>query len=259
MLLVDSHCHLDRLSYGSKQTDMADVLAKAAKLDVGYFLCVSVTQAQFPTMLAAIAPYPQVFASCGVHPLNQDPGVEAALLLSQAVDERVVGIGETGLDYHWCKGDLTWQHQRFANHISAANQSRLPLIVHTRDAADDTMNMLKENQAHAGVIHCFTEDIRVAKMALDLGFYISFSGIVTFKNAKDIQAAAQYIPLDRMLIETDAPFLAPAPKRGKPNEPAYVRHTAEFIAQLRGDTLENIAVATTENFYRLFNKVPSIK
>jgi len=121
------------------------------------------------------------------------------------------------------------------------------------------MNMLKENQAHAGVIHCFTEDIRVAKMALDLGFYISFSGIVTFKNAKDIQAAAQYIPLDRMLIETDAPFLAPAPKRGKPNEPAYVCHTAEFIAQLRGDTLENIAVATTENFYRLFNKVPSIK
>ena len=153
---------------------------------------------------------------------------------------------------------MIWQHQRFIRHIEAANHTQLPLIVHTRDAADDTMRLLKEHQANSGVIHCFTEDVRVAKMALDLGFYISFSGIVTFKNAPLIQEAAQYVPLDRLLVETDAPFLAPVPKRGKPNEPAYVRYTAEFIAKLRGESLENIAHATTENFYTLFQKVAHI-
>ena len=168
----------------------------------------------------------------------------------------MVAIGETGLDYHWCKGDLAWQHQRFALHIEAANRSGLPLVVHTRDAAEDTMRLLREHQAHAGVIHCFTEDVNTAKLALDLGFYISFSGIVTFKNATAIQEAARYVPLDRLLVETDAPFLAPVPKRGKPNEPAYVRHTAEFVAQLRGDSLENIAAATTDNFFKLFDKIP---
>ncbi|MGB4882934.1 MAG: TatD family hydrolase [Neisseria sp.] len=257
MQLIDSHCHLNFEGLANR---IPEVLANMAANEVKLALAISVSKTSFAETLALAEANPNVFATVGIHP--DDPDTEEFTIvemIEHANHPKVVGIGETGLDYHWCKGDLTWQHQRFANHISAANQSRLPLIVHTRDAADDTMNMLKENQAHAGVIHCFTEDIRVAKMALDLGFYISFSGIVTFKNAKDIQAAAQYIPLDRMLIETDAPFLAPAPKRGKPNEPAYVRHTAEFIAQLRGDTLENIAVATTENFYRLFNKVPSIK
>ena len=257
MQLIDSHCHLNFEGLANR---IPEVLANMAANEVKLALAISVSKTSFAETLALAEANPNVFATVGIHP--DDPDTEEFTIvemIEHANHPKVVGIGETGLDYHWCKGDLTWQHQRFAKHISAANQSRLPLIVHTRDAADDTMNMLKENQAHAGVIHCFTEDIRVAKMALDLGFYISFSGIVTFKNAKDIQAAAQYIPLDRMLIETDAPFLAPAPKRGKPNEPAYVRHTAEFIAQLRGDTLENIAVATTENFYRLFNKVPSIK
>ena len=257
MQLIDSHCHLNFEGLANR---IPEVLANMAANEVKLALAISVSKTSFAETLALAEANPNVFATVGIHP--DDPDTEEFTIvemIEHANHPKVVGIGETGLDYHWCKGDLTWQHQRFANHISAANQSRLPLIVHTRDAADDTMNMLKENQAHAGVIHCFTEDIRVAKMALDLGFYISFSGIVTFKNDKDIQAAAQYIPLDRMLIETDAPFLAPAPKRGKPNEPAYVRHTAEFIAQLRGDTLENIAVATTENFYRLFNKVPSIK
>ena len=257
MQLIDSHCHLNFEGLANR---IPVVLANMAANEVKLALAISVSKTSFAETLALAEANPNVFATVGIHP--DDPDTEEFTIvemIEHANHPKVVGIGETGLDYHWCKGDLTWQHQRFANHISAANQSRLPLIVHSRDAADDTMNMLKENQAHAGVIHCFTEDIRVAKMALDLGFYISFSGIVTFKNAKDIQAAAQYIPLDRLLIETDAPFLAPAPKRGKPNEPAYVRHTAEFIAQLRGDTLENIAVATTENFYRLFNKVPSIK
>ena len=257
MQLIDSHCHLNFEGLANR---IPEVLANMAANEVKLALAISVSKTSFAETLALAEANPNVFATVGIHP--DDPDTEEFTIvemIEHANHPKVVGIGETGLDYHWCKGDLTWQHQRFANHISAANQSSLALIVHTRDAADDTMNMLKENQAHAGVIHCFTEDIRVAKMALDLGFYISFSGIVTFKNAKDIQAAAQYIPLDRMLIETDAPFLAPAPKRGKPNEPAYVRHTAEFIAQLRGDTLENIAVATTENFYRLFNKVPSIK
>ena len=169
-----------------------------------------------------------------------------------------MGIGETGLDYHWCQGDLTWQHNRFRTHIQASNASGLPLIVHTRDAGADTLRLLSEEQAQAGVIHCFTEDVDFARKALDLGFYISFSGILTFKNAQQIQEAAKFVPQDRILVETDAPFLAPVPKRGKPNEPAYVKYTAEFLAQLRGESFDEVAHYTCENFYRLFNKVPRI-
>lgn len=169
---------------------------------------------------------------------------------------KIVGIGETGLDYYWCKGDLSWQHQRFADHIQAANESGLPVIVHTRDAAEDTLRILKECHTNSGVIHCFSEDVAFAKAALDLGLYISFSGIVTFKNAPLIQEAAKYVPADRILVETDAPFLAPVPKRGKQNEPSYVRYTAEFVANLRGESLETLAQNTSDNFYRLFKKVP---
>lgn len=254
MQLIDSHCHLN---FEGLSNRLPEVFAHMAENHVKQALAISVSRQSFREVLTIAEQNPHIYASVGIHP--DDPEAEefsVAELIEHARHPKVIGIGETGLDYHWCKGNLAWQHQRFADHIQAANQSGLPLIIHTREAADDTMTMLREHQAHAGVIHCFTEDVRIAKLALDLGFYISFSGIVTFKNAPLIQEAARYVPLDRMLVETDSPFLAPVPKRGKPNEPAYVRHTAEFLAQLRGDSLENIAAATTENFYRLFNKVP---
>lgn len=256
MQLIDSHCHLNFEGLAGR---MPEVLSNMAENEVKQALAISVSRDSFREILAIAEANPNIFATVGVHPDQQDAEeFSIAEMVQHAAHPKVVGIGETGLDYYWCKGDLSWQHRRFAEHIEAANQSGLPLIVHTREAADDTMALLKEGCAHAGVIHCFTENVRVAKMALDLGFYISFSGIVTFKNATDIQEAAKYVPADRILVETDAPFLAPVPKRGKPNEPAYVRHTAEFIAQLRNDTLENIAAVTTDNFYTLFKKVPRI-
>ena len=253
-MLIDSHCHLNFPDLAQR---LPEVLSNMAEAGVDKAIAISVSRQSFEEVHAIAQDYPNIYATAGIHP--DDPEAEEFSLeelLERAARPKVVAIGETGLDYHWCKGDLAWQHQRFALHIEAANRSGLPLIVHTRDAAEDTMRLLREHQAHAGVIHCFTEDVRIAKLALDLGFYISFSGIVTFKNAKSIQEAAQYVPLDRMLVETDAPFLAPVPKRGKPNEPAYVRHTAEFVAQLRGDSLENIAAATTDNFFKLFDKIP---
>ncbi|WP_315359487.1 TatD family hydrolase [Neisseria bacilliformis] len=254
MQLIDSHCHLNFEDLAAR---LPEVLANMAANQVALALAVSVSRDSFDQVHAIAEAHPNIYASVGIHP--DDPEAEEFTLnelTERAALPKVAAIGETGLDYHWCKGELAWQHNRFITHIQAANQSGLPLIVHTREAADDTMRLLREHRAHAGVIHCFTEDTRVARLALDLGFYISFSGIVTFKNAAQIQEAARYVPLDRMLVETDAPFLAPVPKRGKTNEPAYVRHTAAFLAQLRGDTLENIAAATTANFLRLFAKIP---
>ena len=250
-MLIDSHCHLNFPDLAQR---LPEVLANMAEAGVDKAIAISVSRQSFEEVHAIAQNHPNIYATVGIHP--DDPEAEEFSLeelLERAARPKVVGIGETGLDYHWCKGDLAWQHQRFALHIEAANRSGLPLIVHTRDSAEDTMRLLREHQAHAGVIHCFTEDVRIAKLALDLGFYISFSGIVTFKNATAIQEAARYVPLDRMLVETDSPYLAPVPKRGKPNEPAYVRHTAAFVAQLRGDSLENIAQATTANCMRLFN------
>ena len=250
-MLIDSHCHLNFPDLAQR---LPEVLANMAEAGVDKAIAISVSRQGFEEVHAIAQDYPNIYATVGIHP--DDPEAEEFSLeelLERAARPKVVGIGETGLDYHWCKGDLAWQHQRFALHIEAANRSGLPLVVHTRDAAEDTMRLLREHQAHAGVIHCFTEDVRIAKLALDLGFYISFSGIVTFKNAAAIQEAARYVPLDRLLVETDSPYLAPVPKRGKPNEPAYVRHTAAFVALLRGDSLENIAQATTANCLRLFN------
>lgn len=254
MQLIDSHCHLNFEDLAAR---LPEVLANMAANQVALALAVSVSRDSFEQVHAIAEAHPNIYASVGIHP-DDSEAEEFTLneLTERAALPKVAAIGETGLDYHWCKGELAWQHRRFITHIQAANQSGLPLIVHTREAADDTMRLLREHRAHAGVIHCFTEDTRVARLALDLGFYISFSGIVTFKNAAQIQEAARYVPLDRMLVETDAPFLAPVPKRGKTNEPAYVRHTAAFLAQLRGDTLENIAAATTANFFRLFAKIP---
>ena len=250
-MLIDSHCHLNFPDLAQR---LPEVLANMAEAGVDKAIAISVSRQSFEEVHAIAQNHPNIYATVGIHP--DDPEAEEFSLeelLERAARPKVVGIGETGLDYHWCKGDLAWQYQRFALHIEAANRSGLPLVVHTRDAAEDTMRLLRKHQAHAGVIHCFTEDVRIAKLALDLGFYISFSGIVTFKNAAAIQEAARYVPLDRLLVETDSPYLAPVPKRGKPNEPAYVRHTAAFVAQLRGDSLENIAQATTANCLRLFH------
>ena len=252
-MLIDSHCHLNFPDLAQR---LPEVLANMAEAGVNKAIAISVSRQSFEEVHAIAQNHPTIYATVGIHP--DDPEAEEFSLeelLEHAARPKVVAIGETGLDYHWCKGDLAWQHQRFALHIEAANRSGLPLVVHTRDAAEDTMRLLRKHQAHAGVIHCFTEDVHTAKLALDLGFYISFSGIVTFKNATAIQEAARYVPLDRLLVETDSPYLAPVPKRGKPNEPAYVRHTAAFVAQLRGDSLENIAQATTANCLRLFNKI----
>ena len=256
MQLIDSHCHIN---FDGLIQRLPEILDNMSANQVCQALAISVSRDTFNEVRALAEQHNHIYATVGIHP-DSETAEEFNLeeLLQHAQHPKVVGIGETGLDYHWCSGDLTWQHNRFITHIQAAKQANLPLIIHTRQAADDTMRLLSEHAAPKAVMHCFSEDIRVAKIALDLGYYISFSGILTFKNAKDIQAAAQYCPLDRILVETDAPFLAPVPHRGKQNEPAYVRHTAEFLAQLRGESLEQVAHATTENFYRLFEKVQRI-
>ncbi|SCC08219.1 TatD DNase family protein [Snodgrassella sp. R-53583] len=238
---------------------LPQILENMAQADIQQAIAISVDKTSAAEVLALAEQHTNLFASVGVHPEDQN-SVEISLdeFIVAAQHPKVVGIGETGLDYHWCSGDLTWQHARFRTHIQASNHTGLPLIIHTRDAGADTLRLLRENQAQQGVIHCFTEDTAFAKAVLDLGFYISFSGIVTFKNARQIQEACRYVPLDRILVETDAPYLAPVPKRGKPNEPAYVRYTAEFVAQLRGDSIITIEEATTANTYRLFNKLPPL-
>lgn len=239
---------------------LPQILDNMVQADIGQAIAISVDRTSAAEVLALAEQHTNLFASVGVHPEDQN-SVEMSVdeLVAAARHPKVVGIGETGLDYHWCSGDLAWQHQRFSTHIQASNQTGLPLIIHTREAASDTLRLLHENQAQQGVIHCFTEDTAFAKAVLDLGFYISFSGIVTFKNAIQIQEACRYVPLDRILVETDAPYLAPVPKRGKQNEPAYVRYTAEFVAQLRGDSITSIEEATTANTYRLFNKIPPVR
>lgn len=238
---------------------LPQILENMVQADIRQAIAISVDKASAAEVLALAEQHTNLFASVGVHPEDQN-SAEISLdeFIIAAQHPKVVGIGETGLDYHWCSGDLTWQHTRFRTHIQASNHTGLPLIIHTRDAGADTLRLLRENQAQQGVIHCFTEDTALAKAVLDLGFYISFSGIVTFKNARQIQEACRYVPLDRILVETDAPYLAPVPKRGKPNEPAYVRYTAEFVAQLRGDNITTIEEATTANTYRLFTKLPPL-
>ncbi|MFV1992559.1 MAG: TatD family hydrolase [Acidiferrobacterales bacterium] len=251
-LLVDSHCHINFDPLGN---EVPDVLARARDNDVGYFLCVSVNLEDYPQVNALANQYENVFASVGVHPNEQegqDP--DEAELSELAKDKNVIAIGETGLDYFRSTGELDWQHNRFRQHIRAAIHSNMPLIIHTREAASDTIRIMKEEGAEkcGGVMHCFAENWEVARQALELGFYISFSGIVTFNSAKDLKEVAKLVPEDRMLVETDSPYLAPTPHRGKTNEPAYVKHVAECIAELRGTTYENIAELTTGNFFKLF-------
>ncbi|CAN5384716.1 TatD family hydrolase [soil metagenome] len=255
--LTDSHCHLDRLDLSSHEGKLQNALEAANAQGVTQILCVCVELATFPTILAIAESYPNIHASVGLHPTEQvvpEPTVEELIKLGS--HSKVVALGETGLDYYHCEGDLTWQQQRFRNHIAAAKALKKPIIVHTRNAQKDTIRILQEEKAHevGGVMHCFTEDWDMAQEALALNFYISFSGIVTFNSAKTLQEVAKLVPLERMLIETDAPYLAPVPHRGKSNEPAYVRFVAEKIAQLRNISVEEVAKHTTENYEKLFIK-----
>ena len=254
--LVDSHCHLDRLDLEALGTDLDGVLKKARELGVTRLLCVGINRAELPRVLELAGRYDAVHASVGVHPNEREQTEVGETELVRLADHpKVIAIGETGLDYFRSEGDLEWQRERFRRHIRAARACRLPLIVHTRDAAADTLRILREEGARdtGGVMHCFTGDWETACAALELGFYISFSGIVTFKNARALQDVAARVPEDRLLVETDAPYLTPVPYRGKPNQPAYTRYVAECLARLRGTTLERIAEATTNNFNRLFN------
>ncbi len=251
-MFVDSHCHLDFPDLMSREDE---VLATMAANRVGHALCISVTLEDFPRVLGLAERHPQLWASVGVHPDNADcEEPDLARMLALAEHPRVVAIGETGLDYYWNKDEPAWQRERFRTHIRAARACGKPLVVHTRSAAADTLRLMREEAAGevGGVMHCFTESWEVAEAALALGFYISFSGIVTFRNAKDLKEVARRVPLDRMLIETDSPYLAPVPHRGKTNEPGWVVHVAEEIARLRDEPLERIEQLTTENFFRLF-------
>ncbi|MHB1947284.1 MAG: TatD family hydrolase [Gammaproteobacteria bacterium] len=256
MRLVDSHCHLDQLDLTPYSGDLSKVIAHAQGMGVEHFLCVCITLKDFPAMLNIAESYANISASVGLHPnekdIHKEPTAEDLVLLSQ--HKKIVAIGETGLDYYRSTGDVEWQRERFRQHIRAAKSAKKPLIIHTRQAKADTIQIMREENADAvgGVMHCFTEDWEMAQLALDLNFYISFSGIVTFRNAVEIQDVAKRVPLDRMLIETDSPYLAPNPHRGKANEPAYVRYVAEYIAQLREVSVDAVGEQTTENFYKLF-------
>ncbi|MCW8931088.1 MAG: TatD family hydrolase [Gammaproteobacteria bacterium] len=260
---VDSHCHLDMLDLSEFDDHMDNVIEQAEQNQVSDILSIAVDLKSFPRILETAKKYPNVMASVGLHPCHTpEEVITIEQLSSLTVDSNVVAIGETGLDYYMNEGsdpldlDFEWQRERFRVHIRAAIQTGKPLIIHTRDAREDTLKILEEEQAHkiGGIMHCFVEDIATAQHALAMGFYISFSGIVTFKNAKSIQEVAQMVPDDRLLIETDSPYLAPAPMRGKKNQPAYVAYIGEFLADLRGTSVEHIAAITRENYFRLFFK-----
>jgi len=253
-MFVDSHCHLD---FPELLEDFEGVCTRMHQHRVTSALCVSVTLEDFPRVRALAERDPRLWASVGVHPDYPDceePTVDG--LVQMAEHPRIIAIGETGLDYFRIKEDVPWQRDRFRTHIRAARASGLPLIIHTRAASTDTIEIMREESAEqaCGVMHCFTEDWETASAAIDMGFYISFSGIVTFKNARQVHEVATRVPMDRLLIETDSPYLAPVPNRGKTNEPSYVRYVADRIAELKSLSVEDVAEQTTDNFYRLFSK-----
>jgi TatD DNase family protein len=257
-MLVDSHCHIDFEDYAGR---IPQILEDMAQNQVTHALCVCVNLADFPRVLALAESHSQLFASVGVHPDQvEDASPKVNDLVERARHPKIVAIGETGLDYYRQDGDLEWQRARFRIHIRAARECGKPLIIHTREAGEDTLRIMREEGASqaGGVMHCFTETLEVARAAMELNFYISFSGIVTFKNALAIKEVAKSVPLERMLIETDSPYLAPVPQRGKTNQPGWVRHVAEEIARLRGISLEAVAEATSANFFRLFKPDLSI-
>jgi TatD DNase family protein len=251
-MYIDSHCHINFPDLAGKLPEVFDLMAHN---QVSHALCISVELEKFPEIRALTEAHPNVYASVGVHPDHEDctePKVEE--LVALADHPRVVAIGETGLDYFRLTGNLEWQRERFRTHIRAARICRKPLVIHTRAAADDTLRIMREENAGeaGGVMHCFTESLTVAEAAIELGFYISFSGIVTFKNAVALREVAAAIPLERMLIETDSPYLAPVPHRGQTNQPGFVKHVAEEIARVRGITAEAVGDITSQNFFRLF-------
>jgi len=257
-MFVDSHCHLDRLDLTPFKGEFASFMKETQMQQIQRMLCVSIDLESYSAMRRLVDGYDNVSVSVGVHPNEhtlKEPSVEE--LVSLAGDSKVAAIGETGLDYYRSSGNLDWQRERFRRHIQAAKITGKPLIIHTREARDDTIKVLMEEGADqvGGVFHCFTEDWETAQQILDLGFFISFSGIVTFRNARSIQDVAKRIPENRFLIETDSPYLAPIPFRGKPNYPFYVKHVAQFIAELRGISLGRVAELSSGNFYRLFSPV----
>ncbi|MCB1909098.1 MAG: TatD family hydrolase [Rhodocyclaceae bacterium] len=253
-MYVDSHCHLDFPGLLEREDE---ILAAMASAGVGRAMCIAVTLEHIDRVIGLAERHDNLFATVGVHPDNADvEEPDEARLLALADHPKVLAIGETGLDYHWHKDQPEWQRARFRTHIRAARACGKPLVIHTRSAADDTLRLMHEEGADevGGVMHCFTESQEVAEAALEMGFHISFSGIVTFRNARSLKEVARAVPLDRLLIETDSPYLAPVPHRGKTNEPAYVVHVAAEIARLKDMPVEQIAAATTRNFNRLFVK-----
>ena len=255
-MYVDSHCHINFPELAGR---MPQILKKMEENGVSHALCVSVDLPDFPQVLALAEQYPHIYASVGVHPdYEETPEPSAEQLVELAQHPKIIAIGETGLDYFRLKGDLEWQRERFRQHIRASRICRKPLIIHTRAASEDTIRIMQEEGAGieqggvAGVMHCFTESLEVAQAAVAMGFYISFSGILTFKSAKDLQVVAKALPLDRILIETDSPYLAPAPHRGKMNEPGFVRHVGEFLADIKGISVNEVQKVTTEHFFNLF-------
>lgn len=254
-MLVDSHCHLDRLDLSRYEGGLADAIAAAREQGVSHMLCVCISDDNRQQVVDIANAYDGLYASVGVHPSDvMEAPVGVAELEGWAGAGKVVALGETGLDYHYSADKKEVQLQSFANHLTAGARIGLPVIVHTRDAREDTISIIREHgsTATAGVMHCFTESWDMARQALDYGYYISLSGIVTFKNAETLREVAKKVPLDRLLVETDSPYLAPVPYRGKPNEPKYVREVAAFIAELRGLSFESLAEQTSENFFRLF-------
>ncbi|MFZ5561154.1 MAG: TatD family hydrolase [Pseudomonadota bacterium] len=252
-MFIDSHCHLDRLDLAALETDLAGALDAARARGVQHFLCIGVDLESLPSVLAVADAHDDVSASVGVHPLHLDAlEPEIQQLVELAAHPKVVAIGETGLDYHYDQEKPADQQRRFRKHIEAARRTGKPLVVHTREARADTLAILREEGASRGVLHCFTEDWETARSALDLGFYISFSGIVTFANAKALREVARKVPLERLLIETDSPWLAPVPYRGKTNQPAYVADVARAVAELRGMEVEELGEQTSANFRCLF-------
>ena len=255
-MIVDSHCHLDRLKLDAYDGDLAKAIDAAHDAGVSQMLCISIDRNNVSKVVDIARQYPGIYASVGIHPLDvaDSPALIDELIVMSKLDDKVVALGETGLDYYYSQDNMALQQESFVAHIEASKQCKKPLIIHTREAKSDTINLLRQygDPDVAGVMHCFTEDWEMAKQAIDLGFYISISGIVTFKNADQVRDVATKVPLDRLLVETDSPYLAPVPYRGKSNEPKYVKEVAEFMAHLRGISFDELAETTTQNFRRLF-------